>query len=230
MQQRELLNDGVTLMRSLLQWKWSLALSFNKSVTEVQDRLCVNEEFTRYSQGPVASGKANVIVAPKRRALSRLREGPVCLTQTLLNRAWVRNPDWERLTRAGRGSHCIHKQELDVCLGNKLIQVYGRLPHLLILALLPEGLRTSLVTQTVKHLPAMWDTRVWFPGLGRSTGEGNGNPLQYACLEYPMDRGAKSWIRLSNFTSLQFQKVSAFLHFSLLYYYSLLSQNTVSLQ
>ena len=48
------------------------------------------------------------------------------------------------------------------------------------------------------------------PGLGRSPGEGNGNPLQYSCLENPMDRGAwratvhgvaKSWTRLSNFTS-----------------------------
>ena len=48
------------------------------------------------------------------------------------------------------------------------------------------------------------------PGLGRSPGEGNGNALQYSCLENPMDRGAwqatvhrvtKSWTRLSNFTS-----------------------------
>ena len=46
------------------------------------------------------------------------------------------------------------------------------------------------------------------PGLGRSPGEGNGTPLQYSCLENPMDRGAwwvtihgvsKSWTRLSNF-------------------------------
>jgi len=45
--------------------------------------------------------------------------------------------------------------------------------------------------------------------LGRSPGEGNGNPLQYSCLENPMDGGAwwatvhrvtKSWTRLSNFT------------------------------
>jgi len=28
------------------------------------------------------------------------------------------------------------------------------------------------------------------PGLGRPPGEGNGNPLQYSCLENPMDRGA----------------------------------------
>ena len=28
------------------------------------------------------------------------------------------------------------------------------------------------------------------PGWGKSPGEGNGNPLQYSCLENPMDRGA----------------------------------------
>ena len=28
------------------------------------------------------------------------------------------------------------------------------------------------------------------PGVGRAPGEGNGNPLQYSCLENPMDRGA----------------------------------------
>ena len=28
------------------------------------------------------------------------------------------------------------------------------------------------------------------PGLGSSPGEGNGNPLQYSCLENPMDGGA----------------------------------------
>ena len=47
------------------------------------------------------------------------------------------------------------------------------------------------------------------PGLGRSPGEGNGNPLQYSCLENPMDRRAwwatvhgvaKSQTRPSNFT------------------------------
>ena len=50
----------------------------------------------------------------------------------------------------------------------------------------------------------------WRPGSGRSSGEGNGNPLQYSCLENPMDGGAwwatvpgvtKSWTQLSDFTS-----------------------------
>ena len=53
-------------------------------------------------------------------------------------------------------------------------------------------------------------------GSGRS-GEGNGNPLQYYCLENPMDRGAseatvhgvaKSRTRLSDFTFLSFYYVS----------------------
>ena len=48
----------------------------------------------------------------------------------------------------------------------------------------------SLVAQRVKRLPAMWET--WVQSLGQedSPGEGNGNPLQYSCLENPMDRGA----------------------------------------
>ena len=49
--------------------------------------------------------------------------------------------------------------------------------------------RASLVAQMVKRLPAMWETRV--RSLGREEPlEGNGNPLQYSCLENPMDGGA----------------------------------------
>ena len=45
------------------------------------------------------------------------------------------------------------------------------------------------------------------PGSGKSPGGGHGNPLQYSCLENPMDRGAwqatvygvtKNWTRLSD--------------------------------
>ena len=36
-------------------------------------------------------------------------------------------------------------------------------------------------------------------GLGRSPGEGNGNPLQYSCLVNPMDRGA-SWATVHGVT------------------------------
>ena len=45
-----------------------------------------------------------------------------------------------------------------------------------------------MVTQTVKNLPAMQKDSGLIAGLGRSPGEGNGYPLQYSCLENPMDR------------------------------------------
>ena len=57
-----------------------------------------------------------------------------------------------------------------------------------------------------KKLPANAGDVGSIPGLGRPPGEGNGNPLQYSCLENPMDREtcqatvpgvAKNWTRLS---------------------------------
>ena len=119
-------------------------------------------------------------------------------------------------------------------------------------------LKTSLVTQTVKRLPTIRETRVqslgWedllekgmathssilaspaphtkkglkvilgfpggsevkasacnagdpgsIPGSGRSPGEGNGNPLQYSCLENPMDRGAW-WATVHGFAEIRIQ-------------------------
>ena len=42
----------------------------------------------------------------------------------------------------------------------------------------------------VKNPPASVGHAGLIPGLGRTPGEGNGNPLQYSCWENPMDRGA----------------------------------------
>ena len=42
----------------------------------------------------------------------------------------------------------------------------------------------------VKNLPTNAGDMGSIPGSGRSPGGRNGNPLQYACLENPMDRGA----------------------------------------
>ena len=61
------------------------------------------------------------------------------------------------------------------------------------------------------------------PGLGRSSGEGNGNPLQYSCLGNPMDRGAwqatvhavsKSGAQLSNYKTTAEYYGTAFRNFS----------------
>ena len=65
------------------------------------------------------------------------------------------------------------------------------------------------MAQRLKQLPAMRETWVRSLGWEDSPGEGNGNPLQYSCLENPMDRGAwwatvhgvtKSRTRLNDFT------------------------------
>ena len=51
-------------------------------------------------------------------------------------------------------------------------------------------LKYHLMIQMVKNLPAMREDLGLISGSGRFPGEGNGNPLQYSCLENSMDRGA----------------------------------------
>ena len=56
------------------------------------------------------------------------------------------------------------------------------------------GLSSPVVSRfprgsVVKNLPADARDMGSIPGSGRSPEEGNGNPLQYSCLENPMDRG-----------------------------------------
>ena len=53
----------------------------------------------------------------------------------------------------------------------------------------------SQMVLVVKNMPAnAGDVRdvgsILIPGSGRAPGGGHGNPLQYSCLENPMDRGA----------------------------------------
>ena len=76
------------------------------------------------------------------------------------------------------------------------------------------GVGCHRLLRVVKNLPAnAGDIRdvALIPGLERSPEEGHGNPLQYSCLENPMDRGSwwatvhrvtKSWTRLSDFAHM----------------------------
>ena len=66
------------------------------------------------------------------------------------------------------------------------------------------------MVQPVRSLPAMQETWVQSLGWEDCCGEGNGNTLQYSCLENPIARGvwqatvhgfAKNGTQLSNFTS-----------------------------
>ena len=63
----------------------------------------------------------------------------------------------------------------------------------------------SQLVLVIKNVPVQVRRASSIPGLGRCPGGGHGNPLQYSCLENPMDREAwlatvqkvsKSWTRL----------------------------------
>ena len=47
-----------------------------------------------------------------------------------------------------------------------------------------DNFRTTRVCSVAKSCPTLWDL------MDYSSGGGHGNPLQYSCLEHPMDRGA----------------------------------------
>ena len=51
-------------------------------------------------------------------------------------------------------------------------------------------MRASMVAQRLKRLPAMQETWVSSLGWKDPLEKGNGNPIQYYCLENPMDGGA----------------------------------------
>ena len=64
----------------------------------------------------------------------------------------------------------------------------------------------------VKNPPANAGDTSLISGLGSSPGGGNGNPLQYSCLENPMDRGAW-WATVHGFAKSQTQ-LSTYTHSS----------------
>ena len=77
--------------------------------------------------------------------------------------------------------------------------------------------QASLMAQQVKNLPTnAGNTRDAgsIPGSGTS-GEGNGNPLQYSCLKNPMDRGAW-WATIQRVTESEMTKHSTHINVKLI--------------
>ena len=88
------------------------------------------------------------------------------------------------------------------------------------------------MAQSVKKLPAMQETLGLssIPGSERSPGEGNGNPLQYFCLENFKDRGVW-WVTVQGVTKSQTQLSD--LHFifpSQMFQWNYMSEETCSLK
>ena len=97
--------------------------------------------------------------------------------------------------------HLLHDLRLSFCFSEKSV--------MFICYFLSNNLMTGMgfpCGSVVKNLPANAGDEDVIPGLGRSPGEGNGTPLQYSCLDNPMDRGSwratvhgvASWAQLSN--------------------------------
>ena len=51
--------------------------------------------------------------------------------------------------------------------------------------------KRSVLPWSQASLPTNAGVSGLIPGMGRSPGEGNGNPFQYSCLEYSLERGAR---------------------------------------
>ena len=111
-------------------------------------------------------------------------------------------PDKGHLKNLRLTSHLMVKDWTAYLLASEIRQGYLYLKHF------PGGLEGNVPACNAGDLGSI-------PGLGRSLGEGNGNPLQYCCLVNPMDGGAwsatvhevtKSQTRLSNDTYTPIKK------------------------
>ena len=99
-------------------------------------------------------------------------------------------------------------------LGNSIMQLGKSVPLIIFMVLswpLYYPTKAFIGGSVVKNLPAKTGDTGLIPGLRRSPGERNGNPLQYSCLKNPKDRGtwratihgvAKSQAGLSNWSLL----------------------------
>ena len=115
-------------------------------------------------------------------------------------------PQFSQITGAGWDS-CPTQLPVGLCQSSLNIQLFFPLPALLGVLLVASSVSSS----DGKASACNSGDPDSIPGSGTSPGEGNGYPLQYSCLENPMDRGAwqatvqgviKSRTRLSDFISL----------------------------
>ena len=83
-------------------------------------------------------------------------------------------------------SHPLKLKTKEHCLSKGVLETNTSFLYFIAL----RSLSDSLVAQSVKRLPRNAGNLGSMPGSGRPPGEGNGNPLQYSCLENSMDGGA----------------------------------------
>ena len=89
-----------------------------------------------------------------------------CPWKSMFGVGWEKMGSWKKL--GGDASSCFGEKSTYIC----------------------GATWSSLVAQMVESTCKAGEDPGSIPGLGRSPGEGNGNPLWYSCWENPIDRGA----------------------------------------
>ena len=86
---------------------------------------------------------------------------------------------------------CASQRCTHICIYNVYIHTYTSFTHTHTHGLHPHGLHTRISPVAQQWRICLQCNRSGFdPWWGRSPGGGHGNPLQYSCLENPIDRGA----------------------------------------
>ena len=145
--------------------------------TRLQSGAREGEEFSQSSQSQEKGQDPMPAMCPSAPTTPAHREG-----RQLQSRAGGLS-SWSRRTGGGRGGAAALRFEAGWCTQGGAVRRNDRVR----VALLPS------VVLVVKNPPAnAGDARDAgsMPGSTRAPGEGHGNPLQYPCLENPMDRGA----------------------------------------
>ena len=105
----------------------------------------------------------------------------------------MQSQNWTRRKQLGMHAHNVFKLLKTGDVGTPLAVHWLRLHTSKAkgASLIPgQGTKRLPRGSVVKNLPANAGDAGSIPGSGRSPGGGNGNPLQYSCLENSMDRGA----------------------------------------
>ena len=122
---------------------------------------------------------------------SAKRPSEAGLLHDLLTWSWARYVHWNKQVpwlRVEALSH-IHGEPPAPSPSASTLQIFRGCYVLVVKSKINHHLGSPGGAVVKNPLVSAGDTGL-FPGSGRSPGGGNGNPLQYSCLENPMDRGA----------------------------------------
>ena len=122
-----------------------------------------------------------------RHSICCLSWAPACVCSSFICQPW----SWSQLhTKAGHSQNPLERAPRSISKGFLRMEMTSDRKATWESLDSRDLYKASLVAQMLKNMPASAGDPASIPGSGRSPGEGNGNSLQYSCLENSMDRGA----------------------------------------